>query len=107
MRIGQLRHRVTIQSPTSTPDSAGQELITYTGGVSVAAEVVDLSGEEFIAARQLNAEVTTRVTIRYRTGIGPSMRVLHGTRELPLVSPPIDPDGRRRWYHLMCKEVVR
>lgn len=104
MRAGQLRHRVTIQAQTTTQDEYGQPVQTWSDVATVWASVEDLSGREFFAAQQIAAEVTTRVTIRYRAGIEPDMRVIAGGRTLDIRSVQ-DPDGRRRQLVLMCREV--
>lgn len=105
IRAGDLRHRVTIQQATVTRNEFGEPVETWQDLATVWAEVVDLSGREFIEARQAPAsEVTTRVRIRYRAGIEPTMRVLHGARVLEIVAV-LEPEGRRRELHLMCREV--
>lgn len=107
MRPGELRLRVTIQRQTVTgKDTLNNDIVKWTDVATVWAQVIDLSGREFFASQQANAEITTRVRIRFRTGITASMRVVYGSRTLELVSPPIDPDGHGRELYLMCKELV-
>ena len=50
--------------------------------------------------------MTTRIRIRYRAGIVPSMRVVHRstTYNIRLVIP--DPDSGRRWITLGCTSGV-
>lgn len=105
MRAGLLRHRVTIQNLTTAQDSFGDIVETWSDFATVWAQVEDLSGREFFAAAQVNSEIKTRVRIRYMEGIKPTMRILHGTRTLEIISPPIDPDGKRRILELLCREV--
>ena len=104
MRAGLLRHRVTIQNLTTAQDSFGDIVETWSDFATVWAQVEDLSGREFFAAAQVNSEIKTRVRIRYMEGVKPTMRILHGTRTLEIISP-IDPDGKRRMLELLCREV--
>lgn len=101
-----LRHRVTIQRAKEAQNSFGEPVLEWQDVGKVWARVEDLSGREYFAARQVAvAEVTTRVTIRWRDDVKPSMRILAGSRVLDVRSV-IDPDGRRRELQLMCREVV-
>lgn len=106
MRAGELRHLVDIQDNKPIQSSSGAPKENWEDfATNIWASVEDLAGREFLAAQQMNAEVTTRVKIRYMVGIKSSMRVVFGTRKLKLVSPPQDPDGRKKELLLMCKEM--
>jgi SPP1 family predicted phage head-tail adaptor len=105
VRAGELRHRVTIQGRTITRNSYGEEKVDWMPVATVWAEVTDLSGREYFAAQQVQAEVTTRIRIRYRPGVAPEMRVVAGARTFDILAV-LDPDGRRRELHLMCRGVV-
>lgn len=79
-----LRHRVDIQALTVTQDeetgsrSEDWESIRDSNEPDlIAAEIVPLSGREFLAAAAVQAGVNTRITVRWRAGIAPSMRVMH------------------------------
>lgn len=104
MAPGDKPHRITIQRMATTQDEIGNEIPSWDNLVSVWADVRDISGREYFAAKQTSAEVSAQVTIRYFPGLDASMRILHGDRTLYLVSPPVDPDGRRRELILMCRE---
>jgi SPP1 family predicted phage head-tail adaptor len=75
-----LRHRVDIEDFTSVQNSVTgvltQEWIEVLDNVP--AEIISLSGREFIAANSINSLITTRITIRYIDGIKPRMRIKHG-----------------------------
>lgn len=105
MRAGELRHRVTIQQKSVTRDSFGAETVSWTDVAVVWAAIEPLQGREFFSAQQVNAEVTTRIRIRYRSGITPAMRVLFGSRAFD-IQGIINIEERNRELHLMCKEVV-
>lgn len=105
MRAGKLRQRVELQDRTVTQGSYGEAQVTYSTLDTVWAAVEPLQGREFIEGQQLQAEVTTRIRIRYRDGIAPEMRVVHGTHTYDIVSV-IEPATARRELHLMCSEVL-
>lgn len=107
MRAGVLRHRVTIQEWSDDgPDSWGQPEKEWSAVATVYGEVRDIRGREFWESGQSQGGlVTSRVRIRYRSDVDRNMRVVHGTRAL-MIEAVIDPDGRRRELHLMCREDV-
>lgn len=74
---GRLRHRVTIEQKVITRDPDTGAVIPgwQPFATDVAAEVVPLSAKEFIAAQAMQSQVTTRITIRYVTGLLASMRI--------------------------------
>lgn len=102
---GELRHRITIQKPVSTQDEFGQPTDSWDNVITLWAKVEDLSGREYFIAQQVPAsQVNARITIRWRVGIKSEMRIVHGDRILN-IKAVLDPDGRRKWLHLMCQEV--
>ena len=80
MRAGKLRQRVTIQDKSVSQNTYGEEVITYVDWATVWAAVEPLRGREFLEGRQITAEVSTRIRIRYRSGISPEMRVKFGSK---------------------------
>lgn len=77
MQSGKLKLKVTLQRRNETEAPSGQELHTYVDVTDVYAEIADLSGREFFAARQVQSQVTTRITIRYRVDVDATWRVKH------------------------------
>jgi SPP1 family predicted phage head-tail adaptor len=90
--MGQMRQRIALQAKTITK-SEGIPLENWTTVATVWAAVSDISGKEYFQAGALQSEVTTRIKIRYRTGITTSMRVLYGSRVFQILSV-IDKDER-------------
>lgn len=92
MEAGRLRHRVVVQSLAETQDST-------TGAISEAwsnlattwAEIVPLSGREFIAAHEKDSEIVARITMRYRDDITAKMRIVHGTTVYNILAVLADP----------------
>lgn len=105
MRSGELRNRITIQQKSVTRDTYGGETVTWTDVATVWAAVEPISGREYFSSQQIQAEVTTRIRIRHKTGITPVMRVSWGTRLYDIISV-IEINERNREIHLMCKEVI-
>jgi len=105
IRAGELRHRVTIQQKSVTRNTLGEEVVTWQDVATVWADVQPLSGKEYFDAQQVNAEVTVRIRIRYRTGVKPEMRVVFGSRVFD-IQAVINVDGRNQELQLMCKEAV-
>ena len=78
MKAGQLRHRVTIESPTRARDANGQNIPTWTEVDTVAARIKDLSARQ-IALNQAStntATATYEITIRFLK----SLQQLHRIR---------------------------
>lgn len=76
---GELNKRVTLQSLGSTQDADGGIVQTFTDVATVSASIEDISGREYVAANAPQNAAQTMIKIRYRDGIVPSMRVLHGS----------------------------
>ena len=104
MQAGTLRHRVTIQEKEITRDSYGGEQITWADVATVWAAVEPLAGREFMEGRRLDAELSTRIRIRYRSGLAPTQRVTWGDHTYD-IQAVIDVDTRRREVYLMCREL--
>jgi SPP1 family predicted phage head-tail adaptor len=108
-----LRHRVDIQEQ-------GFDVDTETGAqvpgewVSIRttdepelfpAEVVPMSGREFVASNALTSGVTTRITLRRRDGLTASMRVVHDGIAYNIKAVLPDPTLRHH-VALMCESGV-
>ena len=106
MDIGKLRHRVTLESYEVLKDNIGTEKRTWRQMTTVWASIEPVSGRELIAIGMEKAEVTTKVTIRYRSNIGPHVRIRFGDRIFEVVST-INPEERNILLSLMCKEILR
>jgi SPP1 family predicted phage head-tail adaptor len=103
MRAGTLRRQVTIQARSSTPDTFGQSVRTWTNLVTTSADIEPLSGRELEVARAVQAEVTHQVTIRYRTGLTDAMRVVYQGRYFNINSI-LDVGTRHETLQMLCTE---
>lgn len=108
MRAGKLRHRLTLQSPTGAVDATfGGQTHAYTDTATVwgSVEPAVLMGREQFAAAQLQAELTHRITIRYRAGVTPKMRVSWDSRTFD-IEQVVNVEERDRELHLLCREMT-
>lgn len=105
MRIGTLRHRITIQNKTTIKDTVGQEKETWVDLATVWASIEPLKGREYFAAHAVNAENTIKIRIRYYPGLKPTHRIKYGTRIFDIQSV-INVDERNIEMILMCVEVL-
>ena len=81
MRAGQLRHLVTVQSRSATPDTYGEPAQTWSNlHANQPASIEPLSGRELINAQAVQSDVTHRLRMRYVAGVETKHRVIFGTR---------------------------
>jgi SPP1 family predicted phage head-tail adaptor len=105
---GTMKQRISIQTPSPTQDAAGQPIVAWgalAGGSNLPARVESVAGGETVRGRQVSAEATTLLTVRWLAGVTPEMRVLYEGRTLGIVRAS-DPDGGRRELRIECREVV-
>ncbi len=105
IRAGKLRHRVTIQQKSVTRNTFGEEVVTWQDVATVWAAIEPLRGREFFESQQINAEVTTQITIRYRDGIAPEMRIIYNSKIYD-IQAAINTEERDKELILLCKEVI-
>lgn len=85
MRAGELDRRITLKEPVRTTDTAGGIVTTYTDVATVSAKKRDVSGREKFRAEQVNAELTTRFTIRYRSDIQNDWRIVFKSKDYDIL----------------------
>ena len=110
LAAGRLRHKVTIQEPRHPQDPNTGEVRTVwvDFATDVAAEIAPLSVREFIASSQMQSQITARITIRYRGGLTPQMRILHPSTG-KIYNPAgwlADPDSGLEYVTAPCSEGV-
>ena len=104
MKIGPLKHRIVLQRKTVTEDTLKQQSESWVDFAYVWGSIEPLTGREYFSARQENAEVTTRITIRFLKNVTPDMRVVFGSRVFEVVSV-INPKELNQSLVLMCRET--
>lgn len=107
MLAHRLRHRITIQSQTLTQDTTtGENTVSWSAFLAdEPAEVVPLSGKEFISAAASQAQVDCRMTIRWQSGVLPTMRVVFDSQNYQIRAVLPDPSNAR-WLTLMVQRGV-
>ena len=100
-----LNHRIQIEQAAEASDGTGDPVRTWSLVATLWASVNALTGREAFNAKQVLAEVTHRVTIRYRTGLTPKMRVKFDGRYFDILSV-LDAKETKVWLELMCVERI-
>jgi SPP1 family predicted phage head-tail adaptor len=103
-----LNKRVLLQQLVAGKDSTGAptevwESVIKTGDGRVWAGIRDLTGRQFVAAGGTQNEVQTEIEIRYRAGVLPAMRVVHGA-DVYDIKAVLDQKGKA--LLLMCARGV-
>lgn len=108
LKAGRLRHRITIQSPSSTQDpNTGEMLPTWVDvWTQVPAAIEPLSVRDLIAAQATQSKVTARITIRQREGLTADMRILHKGKIYNPAGWLPDPDSGLEYLTAPCSEGV-
>lgn len=108
MKVGDLRHRVEIQTYTEVLDPNGGQNGTWATTSTVWAAVQTLTGRKLELARQIDAEATVEIRTRY-CGSGGSANITVGGRLLfndrilqPVVV--INENERNITLRITCKE---
>jgi len=86
MKAGKLRHRLTIEAPSTTQDpETGALVVTWAPIDTVHASIEPLSVRDYVAAQTLKSKVSVRIVIRWRSGLRHDMRFVdeRGTRYIP------------------------
>ena len=104
MNAGKLRHQVIIQKPNATRDAYGAEIAAWATHATVWANIRPAAGQEVVVAGSTESRNSHVVSIRYRSDILASYRVLFGTRVLAINSF-FDPQEKTSRLEMRCTEV--
>lgn len=106
LRAGRLRDRITFERKVAASGltSAGKETWEPVAS-NIPAEVQDVrpSRSEKLSDGMITATRTSRVTIRYREGITPDMRIIFGARTMEITGGPAIL-GNREGIELMAAD---
>lgn len=103
MQAASLKNRVTIQSPSTSVDSVGQPLTTWTDTAYLWASIRNINGISSIKSGADTSIVKASIRLRYKPGINAGMRVLHGTDVYDIQA--VLPDDNRVFVDLVCLQV--
>ena len=103
-----LRHIIDIQERVTKRDpSSGAKVTSWeTRFKQVHAHVTPLSGREFIAAHEKQAQVDTRIKIRYNPDIDSTMRVVFRGDIYHITAVLEDNKSGLQWITLNCSKGV-
>jgi SPP1 family predicted phage head-tail adaptor len=101
--IGELRTRLTLESPSRTDDGGGGAIVTWETVAQVWAAVRPLGGGEGFALDRVAGRLSHEILIRHRDDVTLAMRFREGTRVYDIRSA-FDPDGRRHWLKCLAEE---
>lgn len=103
MKAGELRERVTLQSPSVGRDAYNAEIVTWLDGPSVWAKVVTKSGREPILADRPVMLVGYEVFIRMGVNISQKYRLMWRRKVLAIDAVNIVPEAGL--IKLLCIEM--
>lgn len=102
--IGELRHRISFQSLTRTPDGLGGATESWATVVTVWASI-EPAGKERNFAQRIEDVYTHKIRIRKRTDITATMRVLFGSRIFQVKAIAADLE-RKDFQTVLAEEFV-
>lgn len=110
INAGDLDKRVTLQRLTANSpdrDQGGATDESWTDLATVWAKMMPLRGREYLAAQEINTEVTGAIQIRYRSdlSLNSANRVKYGTRYYDILAI-VDPLERHEELILYVKETI-
>ncbi len=101
--IGRLRHRLTLETASRTPDGGGGAVKDWSAVAQLWGQIRPTIGTEIVAADGIKGRVSHEITLRYRADVVPAMRLVSGSRRFEIAAV-IDIDERHRWLKCLCVE---
>ena len=105
--IGQLDQRLTLQSRSAGVDVLGQASGAWVTVATVWGRARPLRSRELFAAGQIQNVTDIEFTIRYRSDVAATWRVLWRGTPHDITGAPIDIDGGKRWLELLATTNIR
>jgi SPP1 family predicted phage head-tail adaptor len=99
-----MRRRVSLQAATDALDDYGQAIRTWATYATVWASVVSTPGSEPQSALMQSSVTTYTVTMRYRTDVLPTHRMIYGDITLNIVGLSTV-DGVNKHLRIMAMQV--
>ena len=103
LRAGVLNKRVILQTVTQSTDGGGGFTDSWANTDTLWAGIEELTGSEGFEGQQTAASLSHRVTLRYRTGVTPQLRLLYGSRVFK-INAVLNPGQRNELLELLCTE---
>ena len=96
---------VNYYRPVETANAIGELITTWVlAKKNVWAEVLDLRGREYVAAREIHSEAEVRITGPWVEDLTMKWRVTHGDRTFNILHT-VNMQSRRFNLELLCSEV--
>lgn len=108
LRLGEFRHPVMFLKPTSTSNSYGESVATWTSDFKAFVAIYPLRGREYFYNQQQEASITHRIVTWYRkssTGaiVGPKWRIRFNGR-IMLLKSVLNVDEKNKFFEIMATE---
>jgi len=104
---GEMRTQITLQSPTVTQDPGAAQVTTFANvspNPTVWARWINAHGQEVVTSEALKTVQRATVTIRHRTDINTTWRVLKSSEAWQIIS--VDPvRDQRRYVELVVERA--
>lgn len=108
MQSGKLRHRITIQqlvAGSPQQNAVGEPNVAWTDYLTVWASVDPVTGNEPFLAQQHLSRVTSKIRMRYRSGITSDMRIRFNSVSYD-IKAVLNWGERDRELLLLCEQGV-
>ncbi len=111
MRAGALRHLIDIEANTIAVDANGDRTETWASVHQCWASIETGNGREFFAARQVMADLTHTIRLRFVIGLTPAMRVKYVDQKTQVtryfdIKSILNPDERDEMLTMQAVEVL-
>lgn len=103
LSIGTLRHRLTLEQTSLTPDGGGGVTENWVQVAQVWGEIEPLKGRERVEAARIAGRHMYDISLRFRDDVEPAMRFRLGVRIFHILSTE-DVSGRGKWLKALCEE---
>lgn len=100
---GRFNRQLSGENPVETADGSGGFYKTYQATDAVWAHVCPVSADAKLRANTQETDITHKVILRFRSGVGPTSRFVTGTRRFH-VDTVRDPDETGRYLECLVVE---
>jgi len=104
---GELRHRITLESPTYVQDSTGDMVADWDIYKKVWAQIKLKSGRELVAAQAEQSKLLGEIIVRYDENITSSMKISYRDKFYNIEAVAQDRDSGLEFMTLFVSEGVR
>ena len=104
MKIGDLKHRITLQAPIKAPDGMGGFDNTWSDRDTISAAIWPVSAKEQVASMGAVMTMSHRIRIRYRSDVKANWRFKYKNSYFNIVSI-VNPNMANKQLDIMVKAV--